>query len=638
MYKGKRYTDEEIRILQANPNVKSVRINRLTLTFEFRKKLYEAYKAGQSIRDVLEAGGISCVMIGSECIKHLKYRFRKCGSPTNGRSVSTCMYHHRNTPEEIGELLDSGLFVKSRTGIVFSDRFISKMFVKFPDVDLYEELRQRGLDPVIVGYQRIHHLEQILSGKRSAHRKSSYIPSAVKSLQDNPYVKQITSKLLVLKPAFYQRAYVLDAVHINDILKAFEIDPDWISIQKKYSIKHILDSWKSDSDINTIISGNTVLQLQIERNLNVLLTWQVEQNLTVIHDQFMNDGKMNREAVCHWIRRFTDHGYMSVTAALKRFGISRSNYYAILKNSSYGMAEAVRKEKDDADIELIKDVIAYRGYPKGTRMVSMMMKRLKGVNMGRKKVQRLMRKAGLLCKVRQAKSSRKAARELLDRNCCPNLLNRKFRIARPFQHLLTDVTYLKHRNNETAYLSPIKDAATGMILTHAVSDTQNMELTDQMFMGLDTSNIPMGALFHSDQGALYLTDAFQKKIRKMGMKESMSRRGNCWDNASMESFFGHFKDEVDYKDQNLSGIDYAVFQYVQYYNNERPQWNRNKMTPFECMVQLMNMSDEEFAVYEQKEMTRYRKMKKRSAEKAIQHARDLGCVIPSKVTGRKQHE
>ena len=157
-------------------------------------------------------------------------------------------------------------------------------------------------------------------------------------------------------------------------------------------------------------------------------------------------------------------------------------------------------------------------------------------------------------------------------------------------------------------------------------------------MGLDTSNIPMGALFHSDQGALYLTDAFQKKIRKMGMKESMSRRGNCWDNASMESFFGHFKDEVDYKDQNLSGIDYAVFQYVQYYNNERPQWNRNKMTPFECMVQLMNMSDEEFAVYEQKEMTRYRKMKKRSAEKAIQHARDLGCVIPSKVTGRKQHE
>ena len=154
MYKGKRYTDEEIRILQANPNVKSVRINRLTLTFEFRKKLYEAYKAGQSIRDVLEAGGISCVMIGSECIKHLKYRFRKCGSPTNGRSVSTCMYHHRNTPEEIGELLDSGLFVKSRTGIVFSDRFISKMFVKFPDVDLYEELRQRGLDgakPVFPG-------------------------------------------------------------------------------------------------------------------------------------------------------------------------------------------------------------------------------------------------------------------------------------------------------------------------------------------------------------------------------------------------------------------------------------------------------------------------------------------------------
>ena len=92
-----------------------------------------------------------------------------------------------------------------------------------------------------------------------------------------------------------------------------------------------------------------------------------------------------------------------------------------------------------------------------------------------------------------------------------------------------------------------------------------------------------GAFIHSDQGSHYTSPTFQKHVKKLGLKQSMSRRGNCWDNALQESFFGHFKDEANLKQCNtLEELKKEIRNYMSYYNNYRYQWNLKKMSPVEC--------------------------------------------------------
>lgn len=96
-----------------------------------------------------------------------------------------------------------------------------------------------------------------------------------------------------------------------------------------------------------------------------------------------------------------------------------------------------------------------------------------------------------------------------------------------------------------------------------------------------------GAFIHSDQGSHYTSPTFQKHVKKLGLGQSMSRRGNCWDNAPQESFFGPFKDEAYIKQCNsLEELKREIKNYMTYYNNFRYQWNLKKMTPVECKPEL----------------------------------------------------
>lgn len=96
------------------------------------------------------------------------------------------------------------------------------------------------------------------------------------------------------------------------------------------------------------------------------------------------------------------------------------------------------------------------------------------------------------------------------------------------------------------------------------------------------------AILHSDQGFHYTSPVFQKKVKKLGITQSMSRKGNCWDNAPMESFFGHFKDEVCYKECNsLKELKRVVNTYIKEYNYQRYQWGLNKMTPVQYRSHLL---------------------------------------------------
>ena len=102
------------------------------------------------------------------------------------------------------------------------------------------------------------------------------------------------------------------------------------------------------------------------------------------------------------------------------------------------------------------------------------------------------------------------------------------------------------------------------------------------------NNIHPEAMIHSDQGFHYTHPEFQKRVKQMNLKQSMSRRGNCIDNAPMESFFGHMKDEMDYKEvHTFEELKQLVNQYMIFYNASRRQWNLKKMTPAEYRSHLI---------------------------------------------------
>lgn len=142
---------------------------------------------------------------------------------------------------------------------------------------------------------------------------------------------------------------------------------------------------------------------------------------------------------------------------------------------------------------------------------------------------------------------------------------------------------------------------------------------------MEADGIQEGMIFHSDQGTLYLTDTFQRRIRDLGMVQSMSKRGNCWDNAPQESFFGHFKDEVDYKKcRTIEELKDCINDYAYYYNNERHQWNMRRMTPVQYDTWLKSLSDGEYALIIEEYEKKYTEMKEAAARKAIDRAKTLG--------------
>lgn len=101
-------------------------------------------------------------------------------------------------------------------------------------------------------------------------------------------------------------------------------------------------------------------------------------------------------------------------------------------------------------------------------------------------------------------------------------------------------------------------------------------------------NVHPEALFHSDQGMHYTHPNIRLLVREAGFQQSMSRKGNCWDNASMETFFSHMKDELDYKScASLDELRARVDEYMEYYNSGRYQWTLKNMTPDEFRSHLL---------------------------------------------------
>lgn len=212
------------------------------------------------------------------------------------------------------------------------------------------------------------------------------------------------------------------------------------------------------------------------------------------------------------------------------------------------------------------------------------------IRMNRKKIQRLMSKYGLICPIRKANPYRRMAKAMKTDNISANLVNREFKEHGPRAILLTDITYLFYNHGSKAYLSVIKDAYTKQVLAYTVSqslavdfvlETVNMLIRDH---GVSLSG---GAILHSDQGFHYTSISFRQLLKDKKLRQSMSRRGNCWDIAPQESFFGHMKDEIHLNRCNsFLDLKLEIDDYIDYYNNDRYQWNLAKLSPNQYDIYL----------------------------------------------------
>ncbi|MNE10633.1 Integrase core domain protein [compost metagenome] len=170
-----------------------------------------------------------------------------------------------------------------------------------------------------------------------------------------------------------------------------------------------------------------------------------------------------------------------------------------------------------------------------------------------------------------------------------NLLQRQFRADRPNQKWVTDVTQYRV-GDAWLYLSAIKDLFNNEIVAYHMSRRNDNELVLQTFKNAfkQTKDVP-GLVVHSDQGFQYTSYAYHDMLSKVDAQISMSRRGNCYDNASMESFFSHLKTEglYPYDIRTLEEAQRRMEDFIHFYNHRRPQRKLNKLTPIEYRRQLV---------------------------------------------------
>ena len=211
--------------------------------------------------------------------------------------------------------------------------------------------------------------------------------------------------------------------------------------------------------------------------------------------------------------------------------------------------------------------------------------------MNHKRIRRLMKKYGLITKVRRAKPYANMLRANHEHKTLPNLLKREFKQEQIQKVLLTDITYLYYNNGQKAYLSTVKDVASKEIIAYYLSQGLDMSIVlktlDRLEHKLNLED-NLDAIIHSDQGFHYTNADFQSRVKELGLTQSMSRKGNCLDNAPVESFFGHMKDEMEYKQAMSFGeLGEIVDSYMIYYNNDRYQWGLNKMSPAQYRTHIL---------------------------------------------------
>ena len=194
--------------------------------------------------------------------------------------------------------------------------------------------------------------------------------------------------------------------------------------------------------------------------------------------------------------------------------------------------------------------------------------------------------AAELEKMSRRESERRMQTAIRTNNTAENLVKREFEMHGPRSVLLTDITYIP-LNGAFCYLSTILDGCTKQVLSYVLSESLEVDFvleTVQKMVHQHGISLKKETILHSDQGCHYTCIKFIQLVKNSSLRQSMSRKGNCWDNAPQESFFGHMKDELAEKIPNwtcFADVQRSIDDWMDYYNNDRYQWDLAKLSPNE---------------------------------------------------------
>lgn len=427
-------------------------------------------------------------------------------------------------------------------------------------------------------------------------------------LSKNKYVKNVTSKGITYTNEFKLQfiAEYKDGKNSRKIFEDAGFDIEMIGVKRidsaslrwrnAYKDKGVLGlddtrSLNSGRTINRVLTIEEVLAKKDAEIAYLKAELELIKKLELQERQVINK-KLSPSKIFKIIQNLIkDFNLNKLTRYLcKIANVSTSGYYKFLNNFK---TRDMNEYSDLKSKEIILKAFNYRGYKKGSRSIKMILKNKFNIIMNRKKIQRIMRKYNIICPIRKANPYKRIAKATKAHRVVPNKLNRAFKQNIPGKIMLTDITYMPYGNNKMAYLSTIKDSSTNEILAYKLSNSLAIDIvieTIDKLIKLKPFRLHKDAFVHSDQGFHYTSPIFQRLLKENNLGQSMSRRGNCWDNAPQESFFGHMKDEIDYKNCNtIEELRILIDDYMDYYNNDRCQWNLKKLTPVQYRNQLLSV-------------------------------------------------
>ncbi|MBR5290994.1 MAG: IS3 family transposase [Erysipelotrichaceae bacterium] len=272
------------------------------------------------------------------------------------------------------------------------------------------------------------------------------------------------------------------------------------------------------------------------------------------------------------IKELREKGYQ-LKYLLKAMNLSKSTYYYEINRVD------VVKERDKELSGKIQEIFDHHKGRYGVRRIHSELKN-KGFKINRKRIQRIMHEMGL--KGKRPKEKYHSYKGEVGKTA-DNVINRDFSTTAPLQKWTTDVSQFNFSWGK-CYISPILDMNTNEIISYDLSLSPNMEQISHMLTKA-FNRFPQveGLIFHSDQGWQYQHEYFRSELKKHGIIQSMSRKGNCYDNSIMETFFGRLKNEMYYGYEkcydSFEEFSIAMEEYINYYNNERIQAKTKWMPP-----------------------------------------------------------
>ena len=282
-------------------------------------------------------------------------------------------------------------------------------------------------------------------------------------------------------------------------------------------------------------------------------------------------------------------GSISLRCAI--VGMSRDTYYQFPKRKT------ARIEREQELVDELRTMAEKRRFKLGIRTLTMAYNRRhkrESRVINRKKVARLKKEHDIPTNIRRRRYQKPQQPKPQNHMIIPeNIVDRHFDVPTPHRVAGTDVTYLWIPLCRTyAYLANVRDMATGEYLGWAVSFMNDQALVDASILDVERrhgDSVLAEMIIHSDRGGTYTAWHFQNDILKAhGVIPSMSRKGNCIDNAPTESGHGHLKDWLDFSQcRTLEEIEHEVNNVIYYFNEERPQWHKQKMTPVEYRNHLL---------------------------------------------------